>query len=104
MKLSSKSLKNIHAEEIRWRKFILEVDILEELNQKDCALDVFETVGKGMHKIESVIVENFEIHESCGCEEGHNNTAKILSHELNIIKIENAQALGRQVLYQKHGG
>ncbi|XP_022888581.1 F-box/LRR-repeat protein At1g67190 [Olea europaea var. sylvestris] len=67
MVLSSNSLKDIYVEAISVDKFILEADSLEKLHLKDCTLDVFELVGKGMLrflKIDDVSVIHLDIGES----------------------------------------
>lgn len=67
MELSSNSLKDIYVEAISLDKFILEADSLEKLHLKDCTLEVFELVGKGMLrllKIDDVSVIHLDIGES----------------------------------------
>lgn len=67
MELSSNSLKDIYIEAISLDKFILEADSLEKLHLKDCTLEVFELVGKGMLrllKIDDVSVIHLDIGES----------------------------------------
>ncbi|KAL0374881.1 UNVERIFIED_CONTAM: F-box/LRR-repeat protein [Sesamum radiatum] len=67
MDLSSCSLKDIYVEAISLDKFILEADSLENLHLKDCTLEVFELVGKGMLrflKIDDVSVIHLDIGES----------------------------------------
>ncbi|KAL3628294.1 hypothetical protein CASFOL_027340 [Castilleja foliolosa] len=67
MDLSSCSLKDIYVEAISLDKFILEADSLESLHLKDCTLEVFELVGKGMLrylKIDDVSVIHLDIGES----------------------------------------
>lgn len=67
MDLSSHSLKDVYVEAISLDKFILEADSLERLHLKDCTLEVFELVGKGMLrylKIDDVSVIHLDIGES----------------------------------------
>ncbi|XP_073157649.1 F-box/LRR-repeat protein At1g67190 isoform X1 [Henckelia pumila] len=67
MDLSSNSLKDIFVEAISLDKFILEADSLEKLHLKDCTLEVFELVGKGMLKflkIDDVSVIHLDIGEN----------------------------------------
>ncbi|GER54221.1 F-box family protein [Striga asiatica] len=67
MDLSSSSLKDIYVEAISLDKFILEADSLEKLHLKDCTLEVFELVGKGMLKylkIDDVSVIHLDIGDS----------------------------------------
>lgn len=67
MELSSNSLKDFYVEAISLDKFILEADSLEKLHLKDCTLEVFELVGKGMLrllKIDDVSVIHLDIGES----------------------------------------
>ncbi|XP_075510015.1 F-box/LRR-repeat protein At1g67190-like [Primulina tabacum] len=67
MELSSNSLKDIYVEAISLDKFMLEADSLEKLHLKDCTLEVFELVGKGMLrllKIDDVSVIHLDIGES----------------------------------------
>ncbi|CAA3011282.1 Hypothetical predicted protein [Olea europaea subsp. europaea] len=67
MDFSSNSLKDIYVEAISLDKFILEADSLEKLHLKDCTVEVFELVGKGMLrflKIDDVSVIHLDIGES----------------------------------------
>ncbi|KAL6521111.1 hypothetical protein OROGR_017680 [Orobanche gracilis] len=67
MDLCSSSLKSIYVEALSLDKFTLEADSLEKLHLKDCTLDVFEFVGKGMLKklkIDDVSVIHLDIGES----------------------------------------
>ncbi|KAL6507727.1 hypothetical protein OROGR_023922 [Orobanche gracilis] len=67
MDLCSSSLKAIYVEALSLDKFTLEADSLEKLHLKDCTLDVFEFVGKGMlrHlKIDDVSVIHLDIGDS----------------------------------------
>lgn len=67
MELNSNSLEEIYVEAISLDKFILEADSLEKLHLKDCTLEVFELVGKGMLrllKIDDVSVIHLDIGES----------------------------------------
>lgn len=67
VELSSPSLKKIYVEAISLDKFILEADSLEDLHLKDCALELFEVIGKGAlrhFKIDDVSVIHFDIGET----------------------------------------
>ncbi|PIN16805.1 hypothetical protein CDL12_10536 [Handroanthus impetiginosus] len=67
MELTSNSLKDIYVEAISLDKFILEADSLEKLHLKDCTLEVFELIGKGMLrflKIDDVSVIHLDIGEN----------------------------------------
>ncbi|KAL6337010.1 hypothetical protein AAG906_036324 [Vitis piasezkii] len=67
MELASLSLKDIYVEAISMDKFTLEADNLENLDLKDCTLDVFELIGKGalrILKIDDVSVIHLDIGES----------------------------------------
>ncbi|KAK6126377.1 hypothetical protein DH2020_039877 [Rehmannia glutinosa] len=67
MELTSYSLKDIYVEAISLDKFILEADSLVKLHLKDCALEVFELIGKGMLrflKIDDVSVIHLDIGEN----------------------------------------
>ncbi|KAK4856663.1 hypothetical protein QYF36_019853 [Acer negundo] len=50
VELSSLTLKSMFVEAISLDKFVLEADCIELLHLKDCALEVFELVGKGSLK------------------------------------------------------
>ncbi|KAI7983941.1 F-box/LRR-repeat protein [Camellia lanceoleosa] len=65
--LNSLTLKSIYVEAISLDKFILEADSLESLHLKDCALELFELVGKGTlkhFKIDDVSVIQLDIGEA----------------------------------------
>ncbi|KAK6126332.1 hypothetical protein DH2020_039904 [Rehmannia glutinosa] len=67
MELTSYSLKDIYVEAISLDKFILEADSLVKLHLKDCTLEVFELIGKGMLrflKIDDVSVIHLDIGEN----------------------------------------
>lgn len=67
VELSSPTLKSIYVEAISLDKFILEADNIECLHLKDCALEVFELVGKGTlkhFKIDDVSVLHIDIGET----------------------------------------
>ncbi|XP_011077872.1 F-box/LRR-repeat protein At1g67190-like [Sesamum indicum] len=67
MELTTNSLKHIYVEAISLDKFILEADSLEKLHLKDCTLEVFELIGKGMLrflKIDDVSVIHLDIGEN----------------------------------------
>ncbi|KAL3646863.1 hypothetical protein CASFOL_009407 [Castilleja foliolosa] len=67
MELITHSLKDVYVEAISLDKFILEADGLEKLHLKDCTLEVFELIGKGLLrflKIDDVSVIHLEIGES----------------------------------------
>lgn len=67
MELASPSLKDIYVEAVSMDKFTLEADNLENLDLKDCTLDVFELIGKGalrILKIDDVSVIHLDIGES----------------------------------------
>lgn len=64
VELSSPTLKSIYVEAISLDKFILEADSIESLHLKDCALEVFELIGKGtlkLFKIDDVSVLHLDI-------------------------------------------
>lgn len=67
MELATNSLKDIYVEAISLDKFILEADNLEKLHLKDCTLEDFELIGKGMLrflKIDDVSVIHLDIGEN----------------------------------------
>ncbi|KAF7154143.1 hypothetical protein RHSIM_Rhsim01G0205200 [Rhododendron simsii] len=67
VELNSPTLKTIYVEAISLDKFMLEADSLETLHLKDCALEVFELVGKGSlkhFKIDDVSVIHLDIGET----------------------------------------
>lgn len=67
VELSSPTLKSIYVEAISLDKFILEANSLENLHLKDCALELFELIGKGTlknFKIDDVSVLHLDIGES----------------------------------------
>lgn len=67
MELTSNTLKDVYVEAISLDKFILEADSLEKLHLKDCTLEVFELIGKGMLrflKIDDVSVIHLDIGEN----------------------------------------
>ncbi|KAJ4724814.1 F-box/LRR-repeat protein [Melia azedarach] len=64
VELTSPTLKSIYVEAISLDKFILEADSIERLHLKDCALELFELVGKGTlkhFKIDDVSVIHLDI-------------------------------------------
>ncbi|XAR60134.1 hypothetical protein NMG60_11033386 [Bertholletia excelsa] len=64
VELNSPTLKSIYVEAISLDKLILEGDSLESLHLKDCALELFELVGKGTlkhFKIDDVSVIHLDI-------------------------------------------
>ncbi|KAI4322417.1 hypothetical protein L6164_022114 [Bauhinia variegata] len=67
IELTSPTLKSIYVEAISLDKFILEADAIECLHLKDCALEVFELIGKGTlkhFKIDDVSVIHLDIGET----------------------------------------
>ncbi|MBA0800335.1 hypothetical protein Gohar_010775 [Gossypium harknessii] len=67
VELSSPTLKSIYVEAISLDKFILETDSIERLHLRDCALEVFELIGKGTlkyFKIDDVSVIHLDIAET----------------------------------------
>uniref|UniRef100_A0A2P2KSF5 F-box domain-containing protein n=1 Tax=Rhizophora mucronata TaxID=61149 RepID=A0A2P2KSF5_RHIMU len=67
VELSSPTLKSIYVEGICLDKFILEADNIECLHLKDCALELFELIGKGTlkhFKIDDVSVIHLDIGET----------------------------------------
>ncbi|KAJ7981165.1 F-box/LRR-repeat protein [Quillaja saponaria] len=67
VELSSPTLKSIYVEAISLDKFILEADSIEYLHLKDCALELFELIGKGTlkhFKIDDVSVIHLDIGET----------------------------------------
>ncbi|KAK6936214.1 F-box domain [Dillenia turbinata] len=67
VELSSPTLRSIYVEAISLDKFILEADSLVKLHLKDCALEVFELIGKGTlkhFKIDDVSVLHLDIGEA----------------------------------------
>lgn len=64
VELTSPTLKSIYVEAISLDKFILEADSIERLHLKDCALELFELVGRGTlkhFKIDDVSVIHLDI-------------------------------------------
>ncbi|KAH8497790.1 hypothetical protein Peur_073064 [Populus x canadensis] len=64
VELSSPTLKRVYVEAISLDKFILEADSIECLHLKDCALELFELIGKGTlkhFKIDDVSVIHLDI-------------------------------------------
>ncbi|XWS71469.1 hypothetical protein CRYUN_Cryun03dG0140500 [Craigia yunnanensis] len=67
VELSSPTLKSVYVEAISLDKFMLEADSIEHLHLKDCALELFELIGKGTlkyFKIDDVSVIHLEIGET----------------------------------------
>ncbi|GAB2285550.1 hypothetical protein Dimus_019997 [Dionaea muscipula] len=67
VELSSSTLKSMYVEAISLDKFVLEADSLENLHLRDCALELFELVGKGnlkSFKIDDVSVIHLDIGEN----------------------------------------
>ncbi|KAJ6937502.1 F-box/LRR-repeat protein [Populus alba x Populus x berolinensis] len=67
VELSSPTLKSVYVEAISLDKFILEADNIESLHLKDCALELFELIGKGTlkhFKIDDVSVIQLYIGET----------------------------------------
>uniref|UniRef100_A0A7C8Z2Y8 F-box domain-containing protein n=1 Tax=Opuntia streptacantha TaxID=393608 RepID=A0A7C8Z2Y8_OPUST len=67
VELSSPTLKKVYVEAISLDKFILEADSLQDLHLKDCALELFELIGKGAlkhFKIDDVSVIHLDIGET----------------------------------------
>ncbi|KAM7275453.1 hypothetical protein ACFE04_017319 [Oxalis oulophora] len=67
VELCSLTLKTIYVEAISLDKFILEADSIESLHLKDCALELFELIGKGTlkhFKIDDVSVIHLDIGET----------------------------------------
>ncbi|XP_048234584.1 F-box/LRR-repeat protein At1g67190 isoform X2 [Ricinus communis] len=67
IELSSPTLKSVYVEAISLDKFILEADSIECLHLKDCALELFELIGKGNlkhFKIDDVSVIHLDIGET----------------------------------------
>jgi Leucine-rich repeat (LRR) protein len=67
VELSSPTLKSVYVEAISLDKFILEADSIESLHLKDCALELFELIGKGTlkhFKIDDVSVIQLYIGET----------------------------------------
>ncbi|XP_061376258.1 F-box/LRR-repeat protein At1g67190-like [Gastrolobium bilobum] len=67
VELNSSTLKSVYVEAISLDKFILEADGIECLHLKDCALEVFELIGKGTlkhFKIDDVSVIHLDIGET----------------------------------------
>ncbi|GFZ12676.1 F-box/RNI-like superfamily protein [Actinidia rufa] len=67
VELNSPTLKSIYVEAISLDKFMLEADSLETLHLKDCALELFELLGKGTlkhFKIDDVSVIHLDIGEA----------------------------------------
>ncbi|KAJ6983948.1 hypothetical protein NC653_022232 [Populus alba x Populus x berolinensis] len=71
VELSSPTLKRVYVEAISLDKFILEADSIECLHLKDCALELFELIGKD-HR----------------CQQLHYYVAKVLPNDLQIIKVD----------------
>ncbi|KAE8687234.1 F-box/LRR-repeat protein [Hibiscus syriacus] len=66
VELCSQTLRSIYVEAISLDKFILEADNIERLHLKDCALELFELIGKGTlkyFKIDDVSVIHLDIGE-----------------------------------------
>ncbi|KAK3205712.1 hypothetical protein Dsin_019758 [Dipteronia sinensis] len=64
VELSSLTLKSMFVEAISLDKFVLEADCIERLHLKDCALELFELVGKGSlkhFKIDDVSVIHLDL-------------------------------------------
>ncbi|KAK2640725.1 hypothetical protein Ddye_022488 [Dipteronia dyeriana] len=64
VELSSLTLKSMFVEAISLDKFVLEADSIERLHLKDCALELFELVGKGSlkhFKIDDVSVIHLDL-------------------------------------------
>lgn len=67
IELSSPTLKSVYVEAISLDKFILEADSIECLHLKDCALELFELIGKRTlkhFKIDDVSVIHLDIGET----------------------------------------
>ncbi|KAE8711463.1 F-box/LRR-repeat protein [Hibiscus syriacus] len=67
VELSSPTLKSIYVEAISLDKFMLEADSVESLHLRDCALELFELIGKGTlkyFKIDDVSVIHLDIGEN----------------------------------------
>ncbi|XP_050214475.1 F-box/LRR-repeat protein At1g67190-like [Mercurialis annua] len=67
IELCSPTLKKVYVEAISLDKFILEADGIECLHLKDCALELFELIGKGTlkhFKIDDVSVIHLDIGET----------------------------------------
>ncbi|KAE8733055.1 F-box/LRR-repeat protein [Hibiscus syriacus] len=67
VELSSPTLKSIYVEAISLDKFMLEADSIERLHLRDCALELFELIGKGTlkyFKIDDVSVIHLDIGEN----------------------------------------
>ncbi|CAI0398287.1 unnamed protein product [Linum tenue] len=67
IELCSPTLKSVYVEAISLDKFILEADSIECLHLKDCALELFELVGKGTlkhFKIDDVSLIHLDIGET----------------------------------------
>ncbi|WCJ41820.1 F-box/RNI-like superfamily protein [Euphorbia peplus] len=67
IELTSPTLKAVYVEAISLDKFILEADSIECLHLKDCALELFELIGKGTLKhfrIDDVSVIHLDIGET----------------------------------------
>ncbi|CAM8916643.1 unnamed protein product [Rhodiola kirilowii] len=66
LKLSSPTLKSIFVEAVRVDKLIVEVECLEIFHLKDCALDDFELIGKGLKqiKLDDVSITHLSIGEN----------------------------------------
>ncbi|KAK8562484.1 hypothetical protein V6N13_018926 [Hibiscus sabdariffa] len=67
VELCNHTLKSIYVEAISLDKFMLEADSIEHLHLKDCALELFELIGKGTlkyFKIDDVSVIHLDIGES----------------------------------------
>ncbi|XP_031100157.1 F-box/LRR-repeat protein At1g67190-like [Ipomoea triloba] len=67
VELNSATLKSIYIEAVTLDKFILEADVLEILHIKDCALELFELIGKGTlkhFKIDDVSVIHLDVGEA----------------------------------------
>ncbi|KAF2300808.1 hypothetical protein GH714_015981 [Hevea brasiliensis] len=67
IELSSPTLKSVYVEAISLDKLILEADSIESLHLKDCALELFELIGKRTlkhFKIDDVSVLHLDISET----------------------------------------
>ncbi|KAI6697840.1 hypothetical protein NL676_017959 [Syzygium grande] len=103
MELTSHSLQEIHVEAISLDKFLLEADSLQNLNLRDCNLEVFELIGKGAlgaFKMDDVSIIHLDISESMENLEIVDVAnvkvmwPKILPYDLQIFEAEDASSLG----------
>ncbi|KAG5239356.1 F-box/LRR-repeat protein [Salix suchowensis] len=76
------NIRRVYVEAISMDKFILEADSIECLHLKDCALELFELIGKGTLK-------HFKIDDQL-----HYYMAKVLPNDLQIIKADKTSSLG----------